>query len=1036
VMDIRRIYDWLDDDLACRTVEDRLAMNRKHMGETVKELAVEPDRIRVVEDRDGDGKADHSHIFADGFNREAEGLAAGVLVRKGDVYFADIPNLWLLRDTKGTGTADVRKSLQYGYGVRVGFLGHDLHGLKFGPDGKLYFTIGDRGLNVQTPKGPVVNVESGSVLRCDPDGSNLELYATGLRNPQELAFDDFGNLFTGDNNCDKGDPARFVQVVEGGDSGWRVGYQHLNRAGAWNEEKLWEVMGKNEAAYIVPPVAHIGFGPSGLAYYPGTGLAEKYKGHFLLVDFRGGPSNSGVHSFATEPKGAGFEMVDRGQFVWNVLATDVEFAVDGGVYFTDWVNGWNKPMKGRIYKAVDPAAAGSAIVAETKKLIAEGMEGRPEAELVKLLGHADQRVRQEAQFELADRGENSIGALAAVAGDSKAPLLARVHAIWGLGQIGRKAPAALVGVVPLLGDSEAEVRAQAAKVLGDDRFAGAAGKLVELLKDPSERVRFFAAMGGGKAGKAEAAPAIFGMLKGNADKDAVLRHAGVWALTQIGDVKSIVSAGNDASPAVRMGALLALRRLGRPEVEKFLADKEPAIVLEAARAIHDVPIESGMPALAKVIRRKDLGGVSKFVLERAIDANYRLGGREQAEALVAFARRSDVAEELRAEALSLLGQWAKPSGRDRIVGLWRPLPERDEAVARNAAGAAVDQLIRGGSPAVRVAALELVEKFGTDRPEALFEIVSDGQVAGDVRAAALKVMASRNDPKLAEAVRLTLTDAKVEVRKEAIRQVLKLPDAMKEVEGILDRGTVGDRQAVLGAMAGVHRPAVDRILARCMDELLAGKLAGELQLDLLEAAGKSRDKVVKAKLKEFEGRRNSDDPLAQYRECLLGGDAAAGRKIFMERVDLSCMRCHTVEGQGGQAGPNLSGIGKRKPREYVLESIVLPNAQIAPGFDGVILKVKNGKSAKYVSGILKGETDAELTVDVPDKGVAKVAKADVLSRERGPSAMPEGLVKAMSKEDLRNVIEFLATSTEEGKEATAQGKGGAADVHPGLRKVN
>src|SRR2546426_83829 len=83
------------------------------------------------------GRADKSTVFAEGFNSAVDGIAAGVLVRRGSVWYANIPNLWLLRDLNGDGVADFRKSLHYGYGVRVGFLGHALHGLHFGPDGKM-----------------------------------------------------------------------------------------------------------------------------------------------------------------------------------------------------------------------------------------------------------------------------------------------------------------------------------------------------------------------------------------------------------------------------------------------------------------------------------------------------------------------------------------------------------------------------------------------------------------------------------------------------------------------------------------------------------------------------------------------------------------------------------------------------------------------------------------------------------------------------------------------------------------------------------
>src|SRR6185295_7916949 len=148
------------------------------------------------------------------------------------------------------------------------------------------------------------------------------IFATGLRNPQELAFDQYGNLFTGDNNADGGDQARWVHLVEGGDTGWRLGYQYLPSLGAWNAEKLWQKRETNTASYLLPPLDHIGSGPSGLTYFPGTGqLPAKYREHFFLADFRGGSGGSGIWSFALKPRGASFEVTDRHQFAWSILAT-------------------------------------------------------------------------------------------------------------------------------------------------------------------------------------------------------------------------------------------------------------------------------------------------------------------------------------------------------------------------------------------------------------------------------------------------------------------------------------------------------------------------------------------------------------------------------------------------------------------------------------------------------------------------------------------------------------------------------------------
>jgi quinoprotein glucose dehydrogenase len=352
VPDIRGRMGWLNTELASKSVERRIDYTQLLEPDNLAWWTNHSDRVSLLWDSDGDGRSDKSVVFADKFNNLADGIASGVLAHRGEVYFANIPHLWLLRDTDGDDVADERKSLSYGYGVRYGFIGHDLHGLIIGPDGRLYFSIGDRGAFITLPDGKTLdNAEAGAVFRCELDGSNLEIVHTGLRNPQELAFDDHGNLWTVDNNSDGGDPARVVYVAEGGDSGWRIGWQFLdqpNARGSWIGERICYEHFFGRAAYALPPVtSQVGNGPSGLAFDPGGILPPEWRGRFFLANFSGNP-NSGIYAFKVRPKGAGFELEMNDRFWWNFLPTDIEFGYDGAIYATDWITGWDGTGKGRL----------------------------------------------------------------------------------------------------------------------------------------------------------------------------------------------------------------------------------------------------------------------------------------------------------------------------------------------------------------------------------------------------------------------------------------------------------------------------------------------------------------------------------------------------------------------------------------------------------------------------------------------------------------------------------------------------------------
>jgi quinoprotein glucose dehydrogenase len=1004
VEDNRGHAHWLDDDLAAQTVEDRLAYIHKHLKEKADDYSKFDDRIRIVEDTNGDGKADKVTVFADRFNAIVDGTGAGVLVHGKDVFYTCIPHLWLLRDENGDGRADVRKSLSNGYGVRFAFRGHDMHGLVIGPDGKLYFSIGDRGLNVKHGDRHFVNPDSGAVLRCNLDGSDLEMIHTGLRNPQELAFDDYGNLFTGDNNSDSGDKARWTMIVEGGETGWRMYYQYLNDRGPFNREKIWHPFHEGQPAYILPPITNLSDGPSGLAFYPGTGLPEHFKDRFFLCDFRGTPGNSGVRTFRVKPKGAFFEVVDMEQSFWSILATDVDFGPDGAVYVSDWVNGWNGEGKGRIYKYVDPSQEKSSVVLEVKKLLSEGFSQRSMQELVDLLGHADRRVRQGAQFALVEKAATK--ELLAVAA-AKPSLLARLHAIWGLGMLARTTKQLdpnLAPLVKLLDDSEPEVRAQAARVLGDNHFAAAFEPLLAKMSDSEARVQFFAAQSLGKLGRKEAIPELVKCLAQNADQDPALRHACVMGLVGSADEAALVDLGKHDSPSVRVAAVVALRRKNSPAVSAYLNDSDPRVVVEAARVIHDLPITSELPKLAAMITRST---DDDALLRRILNANYRLGGAENALAIAEYAARSEAPKHLRLEALAMLEQWDNPSPKDRVLGAWRPLESR----SLEPASVALKKHLPGimvGDDAVRTAAAKTAAKLGvTEIGPALLALLNEKTNAAETRAEALTALVALKDAQANDAITNALSDTSAEVRAAARNALAKVrpAEALPLLESAALQGDRVDRQAALATLATLAQPGTNAVLAKALDQLLSGKTPAFARLDVLEAAAKRADGEIKAKLQQYEAAK-PQEPLAAYRETLEGGDAERGRKLFLERTQLSCVRCHKVGEAGGDVGPVLSKIGGEKNREYLLEAIVQPSKQIAKGFDTAIVATDDGK---VVSGIVKQEDANELRLMTAEGKLIVIDKSTIEDRNVGKSAMPEDLLKYLTKPELRDLVEFLSS---------------------------
>lgn len=1009
--------EWLLADLAAMSVQDRIDYHKRLLGDKVKEYTEHDDRIRMLEDTDKDGVSDRATVFAENFNKIEDGSGAGVLVRGNQAYFTCIPKLWRLTDKDQDGVAEAREALHDGFGVRVAFRGHDMHGLIIGPDGRLYFSIGDRGYNVETPSngqsgGKLFDPESGAVFRCELDGSNLEVFATGLRNPQELAFDDQGYLFTGDNNSDSGDKARWVNVMEGGDTGWRMMYQYLPDRGPFNRDKIWEPFSASTPAYIIPPIENISDGPSGLNCYPGTGLSGDYQNCFFLVDFRGGPDRSGIRLIRTQPQGAFWKVERSEQPIWKILATDAHWGPDGALWVCDWVDGWVGEGKGRVYRFFENSAQESAIVKEVQALLTTGFEHLSNERLGQLLAHQDRRVRLESQWELAKRGD--LGQFTQILNRSEATPLSMLHATWGLGHVARvnatqrKAASEVLGIA--LANRDTHVRASAATALADagvDRFAS---EILNLMSDQEAQVRYAAALAAGKL-KLDGLDKACALLAEAADTDPGLRHAGIMALKGTQDVARIVALKQHPTRSVRIAAVVALRKLADGKladvrIAEFLADSDIGVQTEAARAINDVvALHAAMPQLASLVGSR-LG--SDALAYRVLNANFRLGTPEAAMAIAAYAADKDNSEATRIEALEMLSSWSKPGELDRVMNRYLPLAERDSAPAKAALQNHFAGILLGTSD-IQTKAVEVAAAVGiTGVSDVLRGYATSEANAVGLRIQALVGLVKIEKEKAKADVLHALEDKSANLRAKAIELLVKLDpkSALPAVEKSMASDSMLERQAAWDAIANIETEAAKTIIESGLKSYIAGSLSPDLWLNVIEASEGRVSKAELANLTEFEKQAAAADPLAQYRDCIFGGDVESGSKLFFTKTQLSCVRCHKVDATGGEVGPKLTDIGKHKDNRYLLEAIVNPDAKIAENFETVVLLTEDDE---LITGILRKETDKTIELMDADGKTITVDPQTVVSRKKGKSSMPADLIKHLSRRELRNLVAYLSS---------------------------
>ncbi|MGB3800230.1 MAG: HEAT repeat domain-containing protein [Lewinella sp.] len=1030
--DIRGHRDWMTASISFESVEDRREFLRKTFEEGSdqserhlkdlnedgvrdwRDLTVEKDEVWFVEDRSGNGVADHAKLYIEDFNEEVTDVTNGVEYVNGQVYISVGPDLWKTSDTDDDGIADEKESLSHGWIVHIGFGGHGMSGVTVGPQGRIWWGGGDVGMNVIDKDGQEHKYPNeGTIVRCEPDGTHFEVFAHGLRNTHEFVFDDLGNLISEDNDGDhSGESERLVYLIDGSDSGWRINWQFgkytdpdNNDYKVWMEERMYEPRWDGQAAYILPPIQNYVNGPTGFVYNPGTALGPEYYRHFFVAEFRGNPANSPVHAFTLEPEGAGFKLGSTREVVSGLLPTGLDFGADGALYMADWINGWNPKQEGRIWKLDVPGGADQAIRQEVKRLLNLRMPDVSLDSLQLLLAHQDQRVRRNAQFELVTREEEGYQTLLGTA-RSNDNQLARVHGLWGMAQMARADIDLADELVSFLGDSDPEIVAQAARMIGDVRHDGAGRQLIDLLDREEPRVVFMATEALGRTEYQDAVQPILTMLERNDDEDTYLRMAGMIALGRIGQTEPLVALKDSPSVALRTAAVVALRRIESPEIAQFLQDEDEYIVAEAARGINDdLSIPDALPALAKTL--DDPRFTSEALLRRAISANVRVGGQESVERLVAYASNGSAPAKLRAEAISALSVWAHPSVFDRVDGRYRGEFEQDSTVAAAALAPQIATLMSRGDEELRTAAIKAAGKLNLEEtiPQ-LTELLSRDR-STLVRTAALNALNDLGAPELDQNLETALADRDGNVRARALEILpssgISSDRSVLLYDKVLERGTVVEQQAALLGLSQIEGESADELFGRLLDRLEEDNIPTEVKLDLAEAVEQHGNPQLNAILTDYAG--TVDSTLGLYAFALEGGSAERGRNLFYRNESAQCVRCHAIFEYGGNVGPGLEGIADVLDHRELLEALIRPSARLAPGYETILVTMNDGT---VTAGTVMKRTPEEITLKIGKEDIQTLQRSDIAEEETVPSSMPS-MEERLSRREIRDLVAFLAS---------------------------
>lgn len=919
---------------------------------TGNEIHAEGDRIVILEDTNADGKSDKTTVFYQGPEINAP---LGIWVMGNKAIVSQSPYVWLFTDTNGDDKADKKEIIFQGIDGEQH--DHGMHAFVFGPDGKFYFNFGNaggqlldaNGENIKDVNGDEITPEDytqGMVFRSDQDFKNIEILGKNFRNNYEVTVDSYGTMWQSDNDDDGNKGTRINYVMDYGNYGYvdemtGAGWQ-ANRTNIEKEIPL-QHWHLNDPG-VVPNVLQTGAGsPTGILVYEGRLLPKVYWDQMIHSD--AGPNV--VRAYPVTKDGAGYKatienILEGDQDQW-FRPSDVCIAPDGSLMVADWY---------------DPGVGGHQV----------GDLNR---------GRIYRIAPPDSPYKIP--GFDLTTVEGAIEGLQNPNLSVRYHAWQTLNSKGTEAEQDLLSLYE--NSENPRIKARALWLLTN--IKGKEAKYVEMaLKSENPDLRI-TGLRAARQAKLDIIPYVKQLTE---DKDPqVLREAAI-------------SLRNEKSPeAAALWAQLAMQYDG--EDRWYLEalgigaenqwDRFFAAWLEKAG---EKPLEDA--GNRDIIWRARTGASVPLLAELANNPSTALENRLRY--FRAFDFNPDAAGKSKALVEMLNGNSEDQKEIDKLV-LTHLDPSfiRSSSVAMKSLNNTLETV--KGTPEY----VEMVFRYSLKEENHVLLNLSLKEGNSDLGRNSVRVLLQQGGENLVRKTLKTGNDEKVIKMLGAIRGVGS-NESLKLIEEVTfdQTASIAVRRKAASAIGGSLNGE-----ERVLELLKAEKFPGDLKASAVNGVNNAWRKNVRTEAASYLDKSDasqSENSLPPMKELIaMEGQVANGALVFQK----NCQICHQVNGEGKDFGPKLSEIGSKLPKEAQYMSILHPDTGISFGYEGYIIKMKDGSTNV---GIIASKTETDMDLKMPGGNVIKLKLNDIASQEQlDNSMMPAGLENAMTTEELVDLVEYL-----------------------------